>query len=99
MQNFLRGVVFRVWFSIVLNIVLFPFGSEAETNGILSSATELRKLSLRELMNIDIFSVSRKEERAATAAAAVHVITEEDIRRSGVRSIPEALRLAPNLQI
>src|SRR5690606_25520611 len=47
----------------------------------------------------EVTSVSRKDERAIDAAAAVHVITEEDIRRSGARSIPEALRLAPNLQV
>ncbi|HEV3410443.1 MAG TPA: TonB-dependent receptor plug domain-containing protein, partial [Chthoniobacterales bacterium] len=59
----------------------------------------MKKLSLEELIAQEVTSVSRKEERAIEAAAAVHVITEEDIRRSGARSIPEALRLAPNLQV
>jgi iron complex outermembrane receptor protein len=43
--------------------------------------------------------VSRRAERLSDAAASVFVITAEDIRRSGVRSLPEALRLAPNLHI
>jgi iron complex outermembrane recepter protein len=65
----------------------------------IQTISELRQLSIEELMNIEVTSVSRTVERANDAAAAVHVITEEDIRRSGARSIPEALRLAPNLQV
>ena len=60
----------------------------------------LADLSLEELGNVMIVtSVSRREERLADAAASIFVITAEDIRRSGVRSLPEALRLAPNLQV
>ncbi len=61
--------------------------------------TDLTSLSLEELGNIQITSVSKKPERLADAAASVFVITAEDIRRSGARSLPEALRLAPNLQV
>jgi len=43
--------------------------------------------------------VSRRAERLADAPASIYVITNEDIRRSGVTSLPEALRLAPNLQV
>jgi iron complex outermembrane receptor protein len=60
---------------------------------------DLTSLSLEELGNIKITSVSKKPERLADAAASVFVITAEDIRRSGARSLPEALRLAPNLQV
>ncbi|MBI3283447.1 MAG: TonB-dependent receptor [Burkholderiales bacterium] len=56
-------------------------------------------LSLEDLGNVRITSVSKKEERLADAAASVYVITEDAIRRSGARSLPEALRLAPNLQV
>jgi iron complex outermembrane recepter protein len=63
------------------------------------SILALKTLTLEELMDIKVTSVSRKLERANDAASAIHVITEEDIRRSGARSIPEALRLAPNLQV
>jgi iron complex outermembrane receptor protein len=61
----------------------------------------LKKLSLSELLNvrIDVTSVSRRPERLTQAASAVQVITGEEIRRSGATSIPEALRLAPNLQV
>ena len=60
---------------------------------------DLTSLSLEELGNIEITSVSKKPERLSDAAASVFVITADDIRHSGVRSLPEALRLAPNLQV
>ena len=60
---------------------------------------DLTEISLEELMNIEVTSVSKKEQKLAQAPAAVYVITQEDIRRSGVTSIPEALRLAPGVQV
>jgi iron complex outermembrane recepter protein len=59
----------------------------------------LAELSLEELLNIEVTSVSRKAEKLSQAPAAVHVITGDDIRRSGATSIPEALRLAPGVQV
>jgi iron complex outermembrane receptor protein len=64
-----------------------------------STTDDLTRLSLQELGDIRITSVSKKAERVADAAASVYVITADDIRRSGARSLPEALRLAPNLQV
>ena len=61
--------------------------------------SELKKLSIEELMEVDVTSVSRRSERVSQAAAAVTVITSEDIRRSGVTSLPEALRLANGLHV
>ncbi len=62
-------------------------------------AGDLTALSLEELMNVEVTSVSRKPESQMGAAAAIFVITQDAIRRSGVTSIPEALRLAPGLQV
>ena len=56
-------------------------------------------LSIEELANLQITSVSKKPERLADAAASVFVITADDIRRSGSATLPEILRLAPNLQV
>lgn len=56
-------------------------------------------LGFTDLMNIDVITASRKEGKAFETPAAVYVITSEDIRRSGATSIPEALRLAPGLQV
>ena len=61
--------------------------------------SELKSLSIEELMEIDVTSVSRRSERVSQAAAAVSVITSEDIRRSGVTTLPEALRLANALHV
>ncbi|HEY8932391.1 MAG TPA: Plug domain-containing protein, partial [Rariglobus sp.] len=58
-----------------------------------------KKLSLQELMDLEVTSVSRRPEKLSDAAAAIQVITGEDIRRSGATSIPEALRLASNLDV
>ena len=60
---------------------------------------DLSRLSLEELSLVEVTSVSRRPEALADAAAAIYVISGEDIRRSGVTSLPEALRLAPNLNV
>ena len=64
-----------------------------------ADATALADLSLQELANLPVTSVSKRAEPLAGAAAAVYVITNDDIRRSGVRTLMGALRLAPNLQV
>jgi len=65
----------------------------------LAPQAEFADLSIEELANIQVMSVSKKPERLQDAPASVFVITPEDIRRAGARSLPEALRLAPNLQV
>ena len=59
----------------------------------------LLDLSLDELLNVEVTSVSRKPQPLSETAAAVFVITAKDIYRSGALNIPEALRLAPGLQV
>jgi iron complex outermembrane receptor protein len=63
------------------------------------AAAELSQMSLEQLMNVQVTSVSRRPQKLIQAAAAIQVITGEDIRRSGATSIPEALRLADNLEV
>jgi iron complex outermembrane recepter protein len=65
----------------------------------LPTTRELADLSLEQLANLEVTSVSKKAERLSDAPASIFVITADDIRRSGVTSLPEALRLAPNLQV
>ncbi len=60
---------------------------------------DLANLSIEELANIQVTSVSKRPERLQDASAAVFVITADDIRRSGADSLPEVLRLAPNLHV
>lgn len=56
-------------------------------------------MELTDLLSMEVTSVSKKRQRLTDTAAAVFVITQEDIRRSGVTSIPEALRMAPGIQV
>src|SRR3989454_9741873 len=63
------------------------------------SAEALKKLSIEQLMNLQVTSVSKRPEQLSQTASAIQVITQEDIRRSGASSLPEILRLATNLQV
>src|SRR5258708_5341952 len=63
------------------------------------SAAALKQLSIEQLLNVEVTSVSKRPDRLAQAAAAIQVIPQEYIRRSGASSLPEALRLATNLQV
>src|SRR4051794_20655505 len=58
-----------------------------------------KRMSIEELMNLDVTSVAKQPEPLKDAAAAIVVITQDDIRRSGASSLPEALRLADNLEV
>ena len=60
---------------------------------------DLTRLSLEELAMVEVTSVSRRPEALADAASAIFVISADDIRRSGANSLPEVLRLAPNLNV
>ncbi len=62
---------------------------------------ELKELTLEELMDVDISVtiVSKKKEKLSQSPAGVFIVTREDIRRSGVTTLPEALRIVPGLQI
>ena len=57
------------------------------------------QISLEDLLKIEVISITKRPESRAEVAAAVYVITQDDIRRSGVTSLPEALRLAPGVQV
>ncbi|MEO8315029.1 MAG: TonB-dependent receptor [Pseudomonadota bacterium] len=60
---------------------------------------DLKQLNVEDLMNIEVTSVARQPERLLGAASAIQVITSGEIRRSGATTLPEALRLAGNLQV
>lgn len=60
---------------------------------------DLSTLSVDDLMNVEVTSVSRKGQKLSDTAAAVFVITQDDIRRSGATSIPEVLRIVPGLDV
>ena len=60
---------------------------------------ELKKLSVEQLLDVDVTSVSKYPEKLSEAAAAVSVLTQSDIESSGVTNIPDALRLVPGLDV
>jgi len=65
----------------------------------LPSPSALKKLSFEQLMDIEVTSVSKRPEKLSEVASAIQVITGDDVRRSGATSLPEALRLASNLEV
>ena len=73
--------------------------SEDAGASLASTTGELKKLSLEDLANVEVITVARHPQKLSRAASAVQVITAEQIRRSGATSIPEALRLADNLDV
>jgi iron complex outermembrane receptor protein len=64
-----------------------------------ASISSLKRLSLDDLINVEVTSVSRHSEALFDAPASIYVIGSADIRRSGAVTLPEVLRLAPNLQV
>jgi outer membrane receptor protein involved in Fe transport len=60
---------------------------------------DLSQVSIEDLMNIEVTSVSKKEQKMSQAAAAIFVVTQEDIRRSGATNIPDSLRMVPGLDV
>jgi iron complex outermembrane receptor protein len=75
-----------------------PFLLSAQKNTT-SDVARLLKLSLEDLMNIKVTSVSKNAEKLEEVASAIQVITQADIHNSGAKTLPEALRLASNLQV
>ena len=83
----------------VLPIVLL---SSLYSSAVLSSARiddELADFSLEQLLDIEITSVSKKKQRLEATPSAIFVITQRDIKNSGVTNIPDALRLAPGINV
>src|SRR2546425_333881 len=63
------------------------------------SVEALKRLTLDQLMNIEVMSVSLRPKRLLETPSGIQVITQDDIRASGATSLPEALRLASNLEV
>lgn len=73
-----------------------PLASRAQ---VLAQAPNLADLTLEQLSDLRVTTAALRPERLSDTPATVYVITSEDIRRSGARSLMEALRLAPNLEV
>ncbi len=86
------------WLFAGLMMASAPWGI-AQTKPPATAIETLKKLSIEELMDLEVTSVSKRPERLLEAPSAIQVVTGDDIRRSGASSIPEALRLAGNLHV
>lgn len=84
---------------VAFGLIIFTSDAFAQTQEALPSGSALKKLSIEELLDIEVTSVSRRPEKLTETASAIQVITQEDIRRSSATSLPEALRLASNLGV
>ncbi len=91
----------RGLYLVLAGLLLIP--CEAARAQLLADArdplTQLSRMSLEELAQVEVTSVSKSAQSLSSAPASIYVITQEEIHRSGVLTIPEALRLAPNLQV
>jgi iron complex outermembrane recepter protein len=79
-------------FILCLLILASPAGAKQK-------AVDLTNQSLEDLMNIKVVSVSKTDQSVARTAAAIFVITQEDIHRSGATSIPDLLRMVPGMDV
>lgn len=91
-----KPIVTVTCFVVMALTVFFCSSAMALTNNL---PYDLSELSLEDLMNIEVTSVSKEPQKLSDSAAAIFVITQEDIRRSGATSIPEVLRLAPGVHV
>ena len=80
----------------VLGLIATPSRAIAQTD---PSRQGLGQLSIEELMSVEVTAAARRQQRTFDVAAAVFVITHEDIERSGLSSIPDLLRLVPGVQV
>src|SRR3972149_2690080 len=84
-------------FSLMLAALLPGAGGNVWAGEVRLAAIE--ELSIKDLMQVEVSSVSRKSQTLHDTAAAAFIISQEDIRRSGATSIAEALRMAPGLEV
>lgn len=84
---------------LLWTIISLPGKGFSQTPIPPSPYNDLKRLSMEELMNIEVTSVSKKPEKLSEVASAIQVITSDNIRNSGAKTIAEALRLASNLQV
>ena len=91
--------------TVLMLCILISFGRPLSklraqtTQADLKPDDSLTQLSLEQLGNVEVTTASKEPEHVWQTAAAIYVITQEDIRRSGATSIPELLRLVPGAEV
>ena len=100
-------MVRSLWRVSAIGLVAFPLllagaSQSCWAQGVDSGQTapgNLKQLSLEQLGNLEVTTVSKEPQAVQRTAAAIYVLTQEDIRRSGATSIPEVLRLVPGVEV
>ena len=82
----------------IITVILGCFPTMATSSGK-AIDNSLLNLSIEELMNIKVTTASRRPQKLTEVPSAVFVITQDDIRRSGATNIPDALRMAPGVEV
>lgn len=90
-EQWLKWAAFLLLVSLPFSASSYP-QAEAETE-------ELMGLSLEELLQVTVTTVARKPQSLSSTPAAIFVVSQDDIRRSGSRTIPDVLRMVPGLQV
>lgn len=95
--TFLQG---RPCFKLLsISISLLFGGAHAFPQQPSPPTRDLTEVPVEKLMEIEVYSPAKRAEKLSESPAAISVLTQEDIHRSGATSIPEALRLAPGLDV
>ncbi|MEP7304026.1 MAG: TonB-dependent receptor [Acidobacteriota bacterium] len=85
---------------IVLSAALLLAASSASSWAqAIAEPPDLTRFSIEDLLSMEITSAGKKQQHAEDVAAAITVITQDDIRRSGLRTLPELFRLVPGMEV
>lgn len=98
-MRMLRFIALRSFLAAVFLTVSLTSAMAQSSLDDLGDDIDLTDFSLEDLMQVEVTSVSKRAQSLRETAAAAFVITQEDIQRSGARTLPEALRLAPGVEV
>ena len=94
-----RSRSLTIWAAVTALLALSCATSTVRAQETQTPQRDLTDVPMEKLMDIEVYTPSKKEEKLSATPAAISVITQDDIRRSGAKSIPEALRLVPGLDV
>jgi iron complex outermembrane receptor protein len=92
----MRCISFALRVVVPFAVIVTSSAAQAEST---PTIRELIHARLEDLMDMEVTSVSKKEEKLSDAAAAIYVITQDEIRRSGATNIPDLLRMVPGVNV
>ncbi len=99
-----KNLFLKWWLSVMLRaglimLSLIVLTTRVSASGMSANNNTLLDLPMEELMKVQVTSASRRAQKLTDVPSAIFVITQDDIKRSGVTNIPDALRMAPGVQV